>query len=419
MAAGSGEDKRPESDGAGVWSGYLKPLAFGVLIGVGVCFSVGGIGYLIGRHETPPTALNLAEGLPALVAKDSPAHPRIVQVQRPTEADGAIETRKGGSAESSCDFIADQADAEALLKRLLPKMKVIDATSEYPLDAGVCLREVELFADAAQPASRGFVYVLPDGQHFLNGPLMDKRSKIGVEAMDDVQAALQAQREQLQANGLLPKQDSAVPTPPRQQQSDNTRIVPRQPLAQTSPPPAAAPTTTAPVDQREQLITDMEQLPAITEKAPGKQVNVLLDPNCPRCRELYAKRETLAQAYGIRFNWIPLYTREETWPIVALILKAQQSDPAQAAVLLDQAMTGKLAGIDHAEALKALTPDDYARAKKALLLYHQVSSSNPGLGTPLVTFRKPDTKVEVIAGLPIGEDWDQLGSTSVLPKIVQ
>ncbi|HCL3282172.1 TPA: hypothetical protein N2A29_006235, partial [Pseudomonas aeruginosa] len=85
------------------------------------------------------------------------------------------------SAANGCVALATEQQAKTLLGRLFPESNLINF-EPLKLAEGSCLLEVDMEAVKGRKDTRGFVYVLPDGERFLNGPLMDKRSKLGLQA---------------------------------------------------------------------------------------------------------------------------------------------------------------------------------------------------------------------------------------------
>lgn len=84
----------------------------------------------------------------------------------------------GFAANNVCSEVATLEQATELMTRLFPDSKIINAEPLKVAASKSCLLEVEMLTAQNNPRTQGVVYVLPDGDHFLNGPLMSKRSKV-------------------------------------------------------------------------------------------------------------------------------------------------------------------------------------------------------------------------------------------------
>ncbi|MDU4254467.1 hypothetical protein [Pseudomonas sp.] len=300
--------------------------------------------------------------------------------------------------------MATKDQADKLLKRLMKDASILSA-EKYPLDntKSVCLLEVELLADAQKPETRGFVYVTPDGEHFLNGPLMDKRSKIGLEPSGaDIKEALAVNGE------MIKKAMAGQPQNINPVEGEPMGLMPPSPgaLAGFTEPPASPENIPSPAQLREMLIQKLQVLPGIVSPAPGKPVYVLVDPLCSKCKLLFKTSSEIAAQKGIQFHWIPMITSEGSWALSALALKAQREDPENAMAVMEKIMTGQLNLTNSADAIKGLTEADYAAPKDATAVFIELAKYNSRLGTPLVVFRKGDSTIDVINGVPNPEDWE-------------
>lgn len=308
----------------------------------------------------------------------------------------------------NCKTSATKEQADVLLKRLFPKASIISAEN-LALDntKSVCLLEVEMQVEADKPETRGFVYVLPDGERFLNGPLMDKRSKVGTSPLSsEVKQAFEEQEKLISdyfAHGTPPP---ASPQPGSNQVSGIGE--PTQPgFGGQSVPPKEIPT---PAVLREKLISKLQTLPSISTPDEGKPVYVLLDPLCAHCKRLFKSSSDIAAKYGIQFHWIPLFLNEGGWALSSHILKTNRESPASALQTLEHVMSGKMTDQEVATVMAGLTEDDYAAPKQATAVFIDLAKYNSRLGTPLVVFRKPDGGIEVISGMPHEQDWAAIGS---------
>lgn len=309
--------------------------------------------------------------------------------------------------------MAAQDTAEALIKRLLPAAKILSA-EPFPLDAEktTCLLEVEMLADAENDNTRGFVYVLPDGKHFLNGPLMDKRSRIGLtpeedKVLGDLKAEQAAVTEKLlsmvnQNARAAEAADTQPPAKPKSNEPDYYNQI--QGAFADIQSTDQLPT---PAELRKHLKDKMATLPSLTQGTGSKAVYVMLDPQCIQCKKLHAQYAELSKQHDIQFHWIPVFLNETSWGLSALLLKTQQESPEKAVALLDKIMaTGKaIADPEIANGLQQLTESDYAAVKPSTGILYEIAKANPKFGTPMVVFARKDGDTEVLGGLPVAEDW--------------
>lgn len=324
------------------------------------------------------------------------------------QPDSAVDTRYEAEVDApSCNLIASEEQATALLNRLFPKAKIITAE---PLLLGdiksSCLLEVEMMADAEKPETRGFVYVLPDGQTFLNGPLMDKRSKVALEAPSaDIGKALEEQQKAIETiMAARPAPQHLQPhAEPRQVDSVHTNQ-----LIGSFPTPTKTADIPSVEEIRMRLISKMETLPSLLTGEGSKVVHVLVDPLCGYCKKLHQDSEELSAQHGVRFNWIPIFLNEGSWAMSALVLKELAKSPKDATDLFAKMMQGKWSGTQAEAAITMLNEEDYAAVKPAAGLFIELAKTNPRIGTPLVVFEKSEGGIEVISGLPTGKDWETL-----------
>lgn len=303
--------------------------------------------------------------------------------------------------------VASDEKVQKLIKRLFPNAEIIESSALTPEDIkSGCVLEVDMLADSAKPETRGFVYVLPDGERMLNGPLMDKRSKVDLQSGmgEEVRRALELQQatvkqalanvQQASGAGITPAEPmapQAVPTSPGQ-----PVISPAAPA-----PEAVADASTA----RKAFFETMQALPALQTQNGTRNVYVMFDPQCPHCRDLYKQHEAVAQKHDIQFHWIPMFLNDRSWAMSAFLLKTAQSSPQKGQALLDAMLSKTWNPQDDAEAVLQLTEDDYAYAKQAALAFYEASKDSPVLGTPLVSFQMPNGEIELISGVPRPDDW--------------
>jgi hypothetical protein len=312
------------------------------------------------------------------------------------------------SKPATCQVSASKDQAEGLLKRLFPNASFITA-EHLALDnmKSVCLLEVEMQVEADKPETRGFVYVLPDGERFLNGPLMDKRSKVGTSSLpSEVKQAFEEQEKRLKqiyALGATPPASAQPATSQAPGIGEATQPgLAGQPVTQQQIP--------TPAELREKLISKLQTLPSIPTPAEGKPVYVLLDPLCAHCKRLVKSSSDIALKYGVKFHWIPLFLNEGGWALSSHILKTNRESPYTALKTLEHVMSGEMTDQEVAAAMSGLTEADYAAPKDATAVFIELAKHNSRLGTPLVVFRKPDGGIEVISGMPHEQDWATIGS---------
>ncbi len=310
-----------------------------------------------------------------------------------------------GTDPTACEKAADSNQAHTLLSAHFPHM-AINSAELLDLGAGTkasgCLLEVDMHVVKGDDSTRGFVYLLPDGQRFLNGPLLDRRSKIGVRAGGDNgggelatvlatnKAALNKINERLAQLGASPVTSTAPAVPATQEPT-------------VSPEPDQQSVN----DVREELLAKLVNLPSIrsTNGSPEKAVYVLVDPTCVNCAKLSAQSEELTKRFGIQWNWLPMYTSERGWVLSSLALREFGLDPKRGNDILHETMKPTWDASMHAESIGALSEADYLRAKENFMAYHSLADKNPSLGTPVVVFRRKDGGIEVISGLPNADDW--------------
>lgn len=323
---------------------------------------------------------------------------------------------KQNAANKGCS-IASQEKASALITRLLPNAK-ITASEPYPLTPSTCLLEVEMLADANNPQTKGFIYVLPDGEHLLNGPLMDKRSQLNVQGQgtqsNEVTALLETQKKAL--DKMMSQVDERKAA--QDEQLKALTANPDRPIiappAEATAIPEASPAALAALQQqgksaqqqRQELIERLQGLPTLVSGNGAHPVYVLLDPLCAYCRKLYAQSVELSNAHNISFHWIPMFQNEAGWALSAQLIKTQKESPEKALALLEKIMTKKATSEEISPLIKQLTESDFAEAKKAVAVFIELARNNPRIGTPLVIFTKANGEHEVISGLPSIGDWD-------------
>jgi hypothetical protein len=330
---------------------------------------------------------------------------------------------------------APREKATALLLKLFPDAE-IKAMDPLALDDSktLCMLEVEMLADKTKPGTRGFVYVFPDGERFLNGPLMDKRSDVGLEPPAELAAQIAAEKaKQAQLYNKASAAGVTLPGAPNSESKpsdgfDTSAPVPStdsdliesadQSAIQMSPvsQPPSLPQKQTPDQvkaQQEQFLADLKQLPDIVTGKGARDVYVMFEPSCPYCRRLYGEHEALAERYNLKFHWIPFFSSEKMWQTTAFLLKTYKEKPSDGPELFRKMMTLSWDPLTDAVELNKMKDPDYHVPLAASLKFKEAATTNPVLGTPLVVFRAPDNSVEVISGIPRPDDWKVFGQTEV------
>lgn len=283
----------------------------------------------------------------------------------------------------------------SLITRLIPSSE-IRAVEKVEMGEGTWLWEVDMLADKANPNTAGFVYLSADGTKILNGPLMDKRSKIMQRPQEDAVAAA--------SSGA----DAQDPTYETQRPKS---YAPQQSPAQSS---AVAESVALKVkraaEQREVFLSGIEQLPYISTSKGSHPVYVLFDPLCTHCGKLYKQHKAIAEAYDAEFRWIPIFNNEQSYPLSALLRKTYEEDSSRGLDMLDQMLSKTWKADDHFADIAGLTEGDYGLVKPAAAVYLAITREIPGVGTPYVMFRNNQGLAEAFGGVPYSTDWASLKS---------
>ncbi|KKN58092.1 hypothetical protein LCGC14_0555630 [marine sediment metagenome] len=266
---------------------------------------------------------------------------------------------------------ATPEQAENLLRHHFPDLEIIDISAQPKGTADPsCLLSVELLANAEIPSTRGFVYVLPDGEHFLNGPLMNRSSNLStigdgakVPVLSDEDAKLSRDLEVLsKVAEMIEAGGVAVTSSP---DSQETAI--------------------------DTLIGDMSGLPnqIIFHSENKKPVYIAFDPMCMHCQKLFADQEQIATRFGARLVWIPTYSTGDSQTYSAHLIKALNSKGGMATARDLMAMIMGNPTIDVA-LLNSLFGEpserDFARLEESAA-YLRAMMGREELGTPLVAFK--------------------------------
>lgn len=298
--------------------------------------------------------------------------------------------------------------ASALLTKLFPNSELL-TFEPLQLDDSktLCLLEVEMLADKGDPHTKGFVYVFPDGERFLNGPLMDKRSKVEVQTTEDINALISKEKDKqrriLEEAGVQ-EPDQVAPLKTMADQA-------MTPAAESTPP-QASPVTPPLVQTPDQVkalqvkfLADLTTLPSITIGSGARDVYVMFEPTCQYCRRLFDEQDSISKQYGVKFHWVPMFTNDKSWAMTAFLLKTYKTAPEKGPELFKKMMNMTWDPQIDAAGINAMKDDDYAVPRQASLVFADAARTNRALGTPLVVFKRPDDTIDVISGIPRTEDW--------------
>ncbi len=298
----------------------------------------------------------------------------------------ALSTSFSASAQTTsiCSQVATEAQASELMKRLFPDSKILSAEALQISVSTSCLLEVEMLTIANDPKSKGIVYVLPDGDHFLNGPLMSKRSWVGVTP------APQTAENQIAKNASPDQLNNA---------QQNEIALPLQAQSEQAPSTSA--------ELRKQTLERLHKNPFVTfnfNDQPEGTANVLFDVDCPYCIKQYQEMEAAAKEHNINFNWIPVYLNQRSWGAAALLMRETQKDPKAGRDLLDQFMKKSISNEKLSDLYKTLNESDFAKAKETNVIFAEVVRQ-ARVGTPLTFVENKNGNVKVSSGKLDLEEW--------------
>lgn len=286
----------------------------------------------------------------------------------------------------------------SLIKRLLPASE-IRGIEKLDFGLGTYVWEIDMLADQANPQSSGFVYLSADGSKLLNGPMMDKRSKV----MPLPNAADGAAEAAAPLPAPLPGMSHHTPEqvmPESSADANQEQAFNPQPALEAQAKKAAY--------QRDQFYAGISQLNYISTTQGSNVVYVLFDPLCAACGRLYKQSTAIAAAYDVEFRWIPIFLNEKSYPISALIQKIYNQDQAKGRETLDQILTKQWKAEDHLMEIAGLTEADYEQVKPGGSVFYEIGRAVPGIGTPFVMFKNSASKVEAFGGVPLATDWASL-----------
>lgn len=292
--------------------------------------------------------------------------------------------------------LADKYDGPdtSLIQRLMPASE-IRGVDKLDFGLGTYVWEIDMLADKANPQSSGFVYLSADGSKLLNGPMMDKRSRVMplpsvAEGTEPTPAPLPDSAHH-SSEQVMPESSADA----NQEQAFNP-----QPALEAQAKKAAY--------QRDQFYSGISQLNYISTTQGSNVVYVLFDPLCAACGRLYKQSTAIAAAYDVEFRWIPIFLNEKSYPIAALIQKIHGENQIKGLETLDQVLTKQWKAEDHLMEIAGLTEADYEQVKPAGAVFLEIGRAVPGIGTPFVMFKNADNKVEAFGGVPLATDWASL-----------
>ncbi|MGO4801095.1 DsbA family protein [Pseudomonas sp. W22_MBD1_FP4] len=287
-----------------------------------------------------------------------------------------------------------KTDADtSLITRLIPSSE-IRGVEKVEMGQGTWMWEIDMLADKANPKTAGFVYLSADGTKILNGPLMDKRSRI--MSLPDEPTSGQAPHEYTEDESRE-AQGQQAPSP---QQSPSAQSGASADAIAQKVKRAAA--------QREVFLSGIEQLPYMSTSKGSHPIYVLFDPLCTACAKLYKQHKAIAEAYDAEFRWIPIFNNEQSYPLSALLRKTYEENPTRGLEMLDQMLSKTWKAEEHFADIAALTEGDYGLVKPAAAVYLAITREIPGIGTPYVMFKNNQGLAEAFGGVPYSTDWASL-----------
>jgi hypothetical protein len=330
--------------------------------------------------------------VPVLPAQEEVIAPDTAPSQ-PSPSDTQVVAATPAAAKDALAAKYDGPDT-SLIQRLMPASE-IRGVDKLDFGLGTYVWEIDMLADKANPQSSGFVYLSADGTKLLNGPMMDKRSR--VMPLGNV------------AEGTAP---SPAPLPETSHHTAE-QVMPESSADANqeqafNPQPALEAQAKKAAYQRDQFYSGISQLNYISTTQGSNVVYVLFDPLCAACGRLYKQSTAIAAAYDVEFRWIPIFLNEKSYPIAALIQKIHSENQTKGLETLDQVLTKQWKAEDHLMEIAGLTEADYEQVKPAGAVFYEIGRAVPGIGTPFVMFKNADNKVEAFGGVPLATDWASL-----------
>jgi hypothetical protein len=289
----------------------------------------------------------------------------------------------------------------SLIQRLLPNSQIRNV-EKIDFGANTFLWEVDMLAEKGRPDTAGFVYLSADGTKMLNGPLMDKRSRIGMVPPSELTPEQHAEQTQTQPEG-------ASATPPAAEKDEQAQ------QAAFDPRPAIEAKQKEAAHQREVFFSAISELRYIPTTKGSHVVYALFDPLCHACIKLYQQSNAVAEAYDVEFRWIPIFLDAKSRPLSALLQKIYNADPAKGMETMGQMLTKTWKAEDHILEISQLSDADYAQIDVNAAVFLQVAKAVPGIGTPFVMFKNGENSIDAYGGVPLATDWASLRAPNSSP----
>jgi len=356
-----------------------RKITFGILAVAAIAVAVGAAYWAGGRPGNYDRAVEIGS-----VQTLSPAH---ASIPAPLTVDEEQRSGNAKPAPTPNTMRAPTAVADmSLIHRLLPNSLIRNA-ERLDLGQDTWIWEIDMLADKDDPNTGGFVYLSADGTKLLNGPLMDKRSRIGL--------------------GGPARAPSPASTDAAISASSTARASSVQADARTGEDAMKDQAIKA-NKQREMFMSGIEQLPYISTTTGGNPVYVMFDPLCSACAKLYKQHQAVSDAYNVEFRWIPIFNNEKSYPLSALLRKTYDQDHVKGVEMLKGMLSKTWKSDDHIQEISQLTEGDYGLIKPAAQVYMSINEVMPGVGTPYVMFRNATGNPEAFSGVPLSTDWISL-----------
>lgn len=305
---------------------------------------------------------------------------------------GALESLTHQSAPVSSQPVEAQPqqvkEETALISRLIPDSEILNV-DRLDMGKGTWMYEVDMRVVKGDDSTRGFVYLSADGTKILNGPLMDKRSKV-------MRVPKHADQNDLAGEQPVEEPSSQLQAPPQMAPTETTT----QPSVSAQASRVAA--------QREQFMRGVEQLPYISTTKGTHPVYVLFDPFCDKCHKLYEQHVSIATSLDAEFRWVPIFNNEKSYPVTVLLTKVYNADHAKGLQMMADLMQGNWKEEDHTPEIVALTKADEDLVKPAAAVFLAIGKQVPRIGTPFVMFRNASNESTLISGVPYTADWQAM-----------
>lgn len=271
--------------------------------------------------------------------------------------------------------------AQSFFSGLMPDSQVLAVSPAFPAGAaGHCITKVRMLVNKTDPATDGIVFLMPDGEHFLNGPMMDATSRLTPTA--------QAGAQQLPPTEGLSDKDKALIDMLLGVRDDVERIT-----TEGSFPEVETPEPQEIQDALKELVSDIGKLPnQLAFNADGTNTAyVVFDPSCNKCQHFFQDMPAVAERFDTRLVWIPTYLADTTRTHAAYATKAINQEPEDKAwAILKLMMTAP--GVDESTLgalLGSVSDEDFSQLEQSAA-YTRVVMQAEELGTPFILFQPAD-----------------------------